>query len=363
MIRRLFALTRRRSAQPDPSRLPDAIRRVRDGVRGGLSLNQAVRRGADGDGSPLQPVVVRLDSGQPLADALEETAACTASTEVACCCLVLAVQSRTGGDPIPALASLEERIRNRVSAAREASALSAQARMSSRALLMLTPGFLLVLALVDPVGMRRALAGPGKLAMGAGLVLQMLGGLWIRRIVRPPSECPRSRLSGVPVLRALPALVSFGRRGISPVAAEVAQTAEVLSLVLGAGLSPSRGLEVVASSAQGSFGAALRGAVLGIRAGTARSTALADSMSSLQDPDATRFADVFTSSDKLGVPLASSLRAMSDDIVESLQATASEEVRKSSVRVLVPLGLLILPSFVLSCLVPLLLGGLEGISL
>jgi hypothetical protein len=64
----------------------------------------------------------------------------------------------------------------------------------------------------------------------------------------------------------------------------------------------------------------------------------------------------------LGVPLAPRLRSLADEINERTIHEQSEDVRRASVRVLIPLGLLILPAFVLSCLVPLLVGGLSGIA-
>src|SRR5438094_851890 len=64
-----------------------------------------------------------------------------------------------------------------------------------------------------------------------------------------------------------------------------------------------------------------------------------------------RFARAFASSASLGVPLASRLRALSDDIRDRSSVRLAEDVRRASMRVLLPLSLLVLPAFVLACLV------------
>ncbi|HVL82290.1 MAG TPA: type II secretion system F family protein [Actinomycetota bacterium] len=346
----------RRARRHSPQDISDAMRSVREGVRGGLSLGQAISRAAAVDGSPLATLGPQLVSGRPVARVLREAAVASPDADLAAAMLVLAVQAQAGGDPSPALLAAEERMRERAAAEREASSLTAQARMSARAMLLLSPSFLALMALLDPASVRDGLRGPGLVALIAGLCLQALGGVWISKLVRGPLREP-GRMSRLPILRALAAIVGGRKRSTVPV--EVAHTADVCALVLGSGVAPVRALELVAPIAPGTVGEALRRAVAETRAGASRSDALRRASEEVGDPQMTRFVDAFASADRLGVPLAPTLRALGDDLRRDHAAAVISDVRAASVKVLLPLGLLILPAFVLACLVPLVLGGLD----
>jgi len=91
-------------------------------------------------------------------------------------------------------------------------------------------------------------------------------------------------------------------------------------------------------------------------------TSLAEVVASLDGDAPDRFARAFVWSAELGVPLSDSLRALADDVRDAVSLRFAEDVRRASMRVLVPLGVLVLPAFVLACLVPLFLGGLQGLA-
>jgi tight adherence protein C len=239
--------------------------------------------------------------------------------------------------------------------------LTTQARLGARAMLLLTPGFWLLLVASDARHTLSSLSKSGpRTAIVLGVALQLLGGAWIGSIVRNAAGGPRERsLSNVPVLRALPALVGGRRR--SGIGDEIAEASETIAFVLDAGRSPSGALEAVAPLVRGVFGERLARSVALTRAGTRTVDALRESASDLEDP-MPRFVGAFDASMSLGVPLAPALRSLADDVRERTVVELNERVRGASVRVLVPLGLLILPAFVLSCLVPLFAGGLVGLS-
>lgn len=341
----------------------ECLRVVRDELRAGRSLRTAILRASDVPASPLAAVRRELRSGRPIDVVLATAATRATSPEAACALCVLQVQAETGGDPVPAVRSLEERLRIRVSAARHARALTAHARLSARTMMLLTPGFLALLVALDPSGTLRSLSVPAtRVAVGGGLVLQLLGSFWIARIVRGTHASGSSgAASRLPVLRAVVVLTGGARRADS-VGDEVADAADALALVLEAGLSPGRGLGVVAASLPGRFGDVLREANRRVRAGATTTDALRACVAPL-GPDARRFVSAFADSERLGVPLAATLRGLADDVRDASTARLEEDVRRASVRVLIPLGLLILPAFVLSCLVPLLIGGLGGLPL
>jgi Flp pilus assembly protein TadB len=344
--------------------IAEALRTVRDELRAGRSLRSAVLSAATPTGSPFAGLHAPLSAGRPLAPLLRHAGLRTASAEVACALCVLAVQSDAGGDPTPAVFALEERIRARMQAARHARALTASARMSARAMIFLTPGFLGLLLLLDPAGTWRSLSLPvTRVALAGGVMLQLLGSAWISKLVRVNDGAKsRSRVASMPLLRVFSSIAGGRRHNVGDVSGEVADAAEVLALVLEAGLGPTRGLAEVVGAVRGTFGDALHECVRRVRAGAPALDALRRSVAPLGD-DAARFASAFADSERLGVPLAGTLRLLADDVRDAAAARLEEDVRKASVRVLLPLGLLILPAFVLSCLVPLLVGGLGGISL
>lgn len=351
----------RKGAEPD---VAGALGAVVDGLRSGLSLRQSILRSAGAEGSPpapLAPVADELHAGAPLADVLREAAAATTSSDLRSALCVLAAHAEAGGDPTPAVSALADRLRRREAARREAKALTTQARLGARVMLLLTPAFWALIAAGDPRGTWRAMTGAGtRTAVTVGVILQLVGALWIGAIVRRAAG-PAGRegfIRRVPVLRAVAALVAGRRpkRGSD----DVAQTAETLAFVLDAGQSPSAGLAWVAPLAPGGFGERLRAANARVHAGVKLTDAVTGIVDG--DPAAARFASAFEGSLSLGVPLAPRLREIADEVRERSVSELSEEVRRASIRVLVPLGLLILPAFVLSCLVPLLAGGLQGIA-
>ncbi len=228
-------------------------------------------------------------------------------------------------------------------------------------MLLLTPGFWLLLVTSDARHTLSALGKPGpRTAVVLGVVLQLLGAAWISAIVRRAAgSSSRERWTDLPVLRAGGALI--GGRTRSDASDEIADAAETIAFVLDAGRSPSGALEAVAPFTHGGVGQRLRTAADRVRAGERLGEALRVATSGLGDAG-NRLVDAFDASVSLGVPLAPALRDLADDVRERSAVALNEDVRRASVRVLVPLGLLVLPAFVLSCLVPLFAGGLVGLS-
>jgi Flp pilus assembly protein TadB len=268
------------------------------------------------------------------------------------------VHAEAGGDPLPAVRSLVGVLARRAAAREEARALTTHARLGARAILGLTPAFLVLVALTDPHGAARSVTDARtRLAIVCGLALQLVGAFWIGAIVRRAGGSS-SRFARVPVLRAVHALVAGRTRDSIDV--EVAEAAETTAFALDAGLAPSAALAAVAPYARGSFGDALRLAAQVRHAPVHR--ALDEVALSFDDDDARRFARAFERSSQLGVPLAPALRSLADDIRGSASMRLAEDVRRASVHVLVPLSVLVLPAFVLACLVPLFVGGLQQIA-
>lgn len=349
--------------RPEEDAVGEALQAVRDGLAAGLSVRQSLLRAGEEPASPFHDVARMLAGGAGLDEVLRDAPRGTDAPEVGAALTVLRVHLRSGGDPLPALAAAHERLRRRSAAGRERRALTTQARLSARAILLLAPGFLVLLLLMDPPGTWTTLSRPEVLILvSAGFVLQVLGGVWIGRIVRGPRPGGADAwASGVPVVRAAASLLG-GRTEDAPLADEVIRAAGIMALVLDAGLSPAQALRVTAPVVPGAFGEGLRRAARRLRAGGRTQEALGALERELPEPEVRTFVRLL-GADALGVPPASALRRLAADLERDQRAAAAEHARAASVRVLVPLGLLVLPAFVLTCLVPLLLAGLEGISL
>ncbi len=338
----------------------DALREMADGLRAGLSLRQAIERCAGTAGSPLAPAASALAAGRPLVSSLREAAAQQhhGDADLSSALCILAVHAEAGGDPLPATRALADRLARRSAAREEARALTTQARLSARALLLLTPAFLFLVVASDPAGVARWLGEPRtRSAVMLGVLLQGLGAAWMGAIVSNAAGRP-SRLANVPTLRALRALIAGRPR--SAIDEEVAVGAETMAFALEAGLAPTAALSAVAPYAPGAFGMALRRAAADI--GTVPHDAVRRALSDLDGAGVPRFAASYASAVTLGVPLAPALRSLADELREQASIALSSDIRRASVRVLLPLGLLVLPAFVLACLVPLFVGGLEGIA-
>lgn len=349
---------RRRDATRARARaLIDALNAVADALRSGASLRQALGGATREPSSPFHPVATALEAGHPLAPTLHAATA-GEDADLASACCVLAVHAETGGDPLPACRALADRVARRQASRDEARALTTQARLGARTILLLTPAFLLLVGASDPRGLADWFADPRtRVAIVSGLLLQALGGWWISSIVGAASGSP-SFASRVPLLRAVRALL-VGRP--APTGDEqVASCAEIVALVLAAGVSTTSALSSVARFARGPFGDALRTAIG--RPEVPVSDALHDAVATLELPSAERFARSVAASTELGVPLAPSLRVLADDLRDHAGLRLAEDIRRASIRVLVPLGALVLPAFVLACLVPLFVGGLDGLA-
>ncbi len=337
----------------------DGVNAIADALRGGASLRQALIRSAEPTQSPFRLVAQALDEGEPLSSALHNgSTSHPEHADLASVFCVLAVHAQAGGDPLPACRALAERLARRAAAREGAPAHPTQARRGARAIRQLTPAFLLIVAMSDPRGAVQWFAEPAtRLAIAVGLLLQAAGALWVRAIVH--GVAPGSHvLAQVPVVRAVRAIVAGRVR--SSIDTDVAECAWTVSQALDAGLSVTAAVAVVAPHVRGAFGVALRNAVAEV--GVPLHEAVNDAVADLDGDAVDRFARVLASGAELGVPVAAALRALAADLDERASLRLTEDVRRASMRVLVPLGVLVLPAFVLACLVPLFVGGLQGIA-
>ena len=181
--RRRDDVARRRDEQ-----LPDVVAALAAGLRGGLSLSGALAYARDEADAPsrqdLAQLVGRIDVGVPVVSALGEWADRVGAEDARLLVGVLDVHHRSGGDLPVVLDGVVATLRERRAAEREIRTLTAQARLSGAILGTLPIGFFAFLLLTSRQEMLAAIATPiGRVAVGAGLGLELAAFVWIRRLL------------------------------------------------------------------------------------------------------------------------------------------------------------------------------------
>jgi len=162
---------------------------VASAVRGGLSISRAVEFAAEETDPPLRRAAEALlrsrTMGVPLTRALDSFAASVATDEARLLALVLDVHHRSGGNVASALDEIRSTIRHRLDLRRELRAITAQGRISGLILGILPLAFLVVLSVTSHRELAPVLHSPaGAAFVSAGLILEGLAYLWIKRLLR-----------------------------------------------------------------------------------------------------------------------------------------------------------------------------------
>jgi tight adherence protein B len=168
--------------------LPAVLEQVAAELRGGGTVAIAVERLAADPGAvgpDLRRVHVRTQLGLPLEEALAGWPTDHDGPGVRAAAGALAVAAAMGGRAAEAIDGLAASLRHRLDAIAEAHALSAQARLSAVVVGAAPLGYLAFSALVDPHSVTALIdTGVGRVCLVAGLGLEALAALWIRRILR-----------------------------------------------------------------------------------------------------------------------------------------------------------------------------------
>lgn len=135
---------------------------------------------------------------------------------------------------------------------------------------------------------------------------------------------------------------------------------DVVTLGLSAGLSFDSSLELYCHRYDNGLSRALSGAMLSWRLGTAsRDEALVATARRLGVSSLDRFANVVSQALAFGSPLAATLEQQAQTIRDEQRAQVEEEIERVPVKMLIPLGTLIVPAMLLAILGPLLGASLE----
>jgi tight adherence protein B len=167
--------------------LPDALDRLAADLRSGGSLTNALEALAAGPGSlagDLRRVCGRAAAGG-LDGALAVWVEERSHPAVAATAGALAVAAEVGGRSAAALEGLAAGLRDQQDLREEAAAQAAQARLSAAVVTLAPIGSLgFSLAADRRVAATLVHAGAGRACLAAGLGLEALAWIWIRRLVR-----------------------------------------------------------------------------------------------------------------------------------------------------------------------------------
>jgi tight adherence protein B len=168
--------------------LPAALEDVARAVRSGSSLQYACAEAASLAAEPLRTelagVVEQADRGRPLGGAFADWSRHHVSPDVRLAGAALALAATAGGAPARAVDGAAATLRERRAVAAEVRAQSAQARLSAVVIGLLPVAFLAWALSTDARTAAFLVADPvGWACLLAGIVLEALGALWMRRIL------------------------------------------------------------------------------------------------------------------------------------------------------------------------------------
>jgi Flp pilus assembly protein TadB len=332
VLHRFADRARRGRARETRAALPALVDAIAAALASGLSLPVAFAEVAPtlppGLALPTRRAAASLALGAPIGDALTAYARVVPDEDVAPLAVVLAAFARSGGRVGRSLARVAALMRGRLALEDERAALTAQGRVSAIVLVALAPLGALFFALATP-DYAAIFFGQGIGLLGIAVTLEVIGALWLWRIVRATAPPPDLATfldavvvgleAGLTFERALAALVerapNFGR------------------------LSDARRL--LADLALGrSLPEALRGFGRG--------------------GDDARIAALVVAATRFGAPLAELLVIQADALRTMDRRRAEAAARRLPVLMLFPLSITILPALLIVFLGPPLLSLLSG---
>ncbi|MEW6130950.1 MAG: type II secretion system F family protein [Acidobacteriota bacterium] len=168
---------------------PDAIDMLARAVRAGHAFTTSFELIAREMPEPLagefKITFEQQNLGMPLKEALHNLTVRMPLTDVFFFTSALQIQRESGGNLAEILDNLSHVIRERFKILRQVRVVTAQGRMTLYLLMALTPGFTFLMYLRNPKYVGRLFTDPlGQKALAVGVILQIIGFLIIRKIIR-----------------------------------------------------------------------------------------------------------------------------------------------------------------------------------
>lgn len=190
IIARLFVTIRadrRRAKFGD--QLNDTLQLLSGSLRAGYGMMQAIDSVAQEAPEPtaheFRRLVVEARLGRDMTAALQAMAARLNNVDFEWVVQAILIHREVGGDLAEVLDTVAGTIRERNSIRRQIKALSAEGKLSGIILGIVPPAVGVMIAMVNPGYMNPLFTTtPGRLALGVGLLLMIIGGLWMRKLVK-----------------------------------------------------------------------------------------------------------------------------------------------------------------------------------
>jgi tight adherence protein B len=182
----LRALVRSPSVPDELASLPDLLELAARSRRAGTALLPSLLSASESvPGVNLGPALARVEAGSTLVDALDDWASSIGHADVDLVVAVLVLGDASGAAVAARLDHTSATLRRRAALADEVRALTAQTRASATVVALAPVGFALVVAATDDRFIALMLGTSiGRLSLAAGLILDMIGLWWMRRLTR-----------------------------------------------------------------------------------------------------------------------------------------------------------------------------------
>ncbi len=182
----LYRIDSRRKAFVN--QLGDCLATVANAMRAGFSFLQAMELISKEMEPPISEEFARamreINLGNRMEKVLEEMDVRVGSPDYSLVVTAVLIQRQVGGNLAQILDTISNTINERIRMRHEVIALTAQGRASGWILALLPVGLAAVLSVINPEYLRPLIEEPiGQIAIGAALVLEMIGFIIIQRIV------------------------------------------------------------------------------------------------------------------------------------------------------------------------------------
>lgn len=183
-----FFMKRKSRLAKFAKQLPEALELISRALRAGHSLAAGFKLCADEMGLPISTEFERCyeaqNLGQPLEDAIEEMTDRVPNLDLRFFATAVILQRQTGGDLAEILDKIGHLVRERYKIYGMIQALTGEGRLSGAVLLALPPVLAIVMWRLNPGYLSMLFTDPmGHQMLAAGVVLQILGAIVIKKII------------------------------------------------------------------------------------------------------------------------------------------------------------------------------------
>lgn len=185
----ILSLRRHRRMQRIQDELPGLVELMSRAVRAGQSVDQAIDLVANESRSELASefgrCAAQLQMGRSLASVMDSLARRVRLVDVQLLALTLMVHRRSGGNLAQTLERMATVIRDRLTARRQMRASTGAGRTSSLLIATVSPMAYFVMFLIAPEHISELYTDSmGRLLLAAAIVLEVIGVVWVLRLIR-----------------------------------------------------------------------------------------------------------------------------------------------------------------------------------